>query len=87
MKHLVKKYINAEIGINLDKPSCLQQVTITEVNDTYFSVMSNSDQCLHHLPYSSVLEIVENPDGVKTGAFWQRKTYYALVIKVRHLIE
>lgn len=87
MKSILSKYENTEVGINLDKPFHLQKAMLTDIADDHFSIMSNNDNSLHHFPYSAVVQLVENPDGIKVGGFWQGKSYYALIIKVGHLVE
>lgn len=87
MKNILSKYENAEIGINLDKAFHLQKATLVHVEADHFSIMGTQDTCLHHFPYTAIVQLIENPDGVKVGGFLQHKECYPLVIKVGHLVE
>ena len=87
MQSILEKYQSTEIGINLSKVFQLEKATLTGVQGDYFSIMGKHDSCLHHFPYSAIVQLIENPDGVQTGGFLQHKECYALVIKVGHLVE
>ncbi len=87
MKSILEKYQSAEVGINLSKAFNLEKATLTSVHEEYFSIMGRQGSCLHHFPYSAIVQLIENPDGVQVGGFLQHKECYALVIKVGHLVE
>lgn len=87
MQSILNKYLQKQIGINLDKAFHLQKVVLVAAEDDYFSIMSRSDDCLHHFPYSAIVQVIENPDGVPIGGFLQHKEVYALVVKVGHIMD
>lgn len=87
MQSILNKYLQKQIGINLDKAFHLQKSVLVAAEADYFSIMSSHDDCLHHFPYSAILQVIENPDGVRIGGFLQHKQMYALVIKVGYIMD
>lgn len=87
MKSILHKFLNKEVGINLDKPFHIQKATLVAVEADYFSVMNNDGDNLHHLSYNAIIQLIENPDGVRVGGFMQHKELYPLIIKVGHIVE
>ncbi len=87
MQDILEQYLSKSIGINLERAFHLQKVTLMQAEKEYFTVASDHDDCLHYFPYSAILQVVENPNGVRVGGLFQHKETYSLVVKVGHMAE
>ncbi len=86
MKKILLEYLNKSVGINLFKPNKIEPAEIKCLEDDYFTVYNESTDNLHHIPYSSIVEILENPKGVTTG-FLEHNSEWVFVIKLGHVLE
>ncbi len=87
MKEILTKYLDTEIGINIHKAFHIDSAQLTGVHESYFTVQDLKDNNIHHFSYMSIVQIIENPEGVKVGGFFEHKKEYKVVIKVGHLVE
>ena len=56
------------------------------VEEAYFSVRDEKQKYTHHFSYNSIVQIVENDNGVDIGGFLSHK-HFSVVIKVGHIFE
>jgi len=87
MKDGLIKYLNQEIGINLVTPFRIDSVDLVGVTDEHFTVVDHNEKYTHHFSFSAIVQIIENPEGVKAGGLFKHKKLYPVVVKVGHLIE
>jgi hypothetical protein len=86
MKRILEKYLNKEVGINIEKAFRFESVRITAVEDDYFSIVDENQSYTHHFSYHCIVQIIENDDGVDVGGFLSHK-HFNVVIKVGHVME
>jgi hypothetical protein len=86
MKRILEKYLNKEVGINIENAFRFEAATITAVEDDYFSVVDENKSYTHHYSYHCIVQIIENDKGVDVGGFLSHK-HFTVVIKVGHIIE
>jgi hypothetical protein len=86
MKPVLAKYLNKEVGINIEKAFRFESAQITAVEDSYFSVVDESQSYTHHFSYHSIVQIIENDGGIDVGGFLSHK-HFNVIIKVGHIIE
>ena len=87
MKDILEKYIQREIGINIERPLRIDSATLKSVSDHYFSVVDENKGYTHHFSYNSIIQIIEHPDGIDVGGLFEHKKHFNLVIKVGHIPE
>ena len=87
MKSILKNYLNKEIGINIERPLRIDSATLSSVSDSFFSIVDESKGYTHHFSYSSIIQIIEHPDGIDVGGMFEHKKHFSLVIKVGHIPE
>ena len=87
MKKLLQPFVDTEIGINLERPLHIEAVTLTGVQDEYFSVVDRQKGYTHHFSYCSILQIIEHEGGIEIGGLFTHKQQFPLVIKISHLPE
>jgi hypothetical protein len=86
MKSILEKYLNKEVGINIENAFRFEAAKITAVEDDYFSVVDDNKSYTHHYAYHCIVQIIENDKGVDVGGFLSHK-HFNVVIKVGHIIE
>ena len=67
MLKLLKKYQGQSIGINYDNSADIREAELVEVNDNFFSIFVKDKQLHYHYPLSTILTVIEGPDGVSPG--------------------
>ncbi|MBT4836227.1 MAG: hypothetical protein HON94_02650 [Methylococcales bacterium] len=86
MKTILEKYLNKEIGINIEHAFRFESAQIIAVEETYFSVKDENQSYIHHFSHRSIVQIIENDDGINIGGFLSHK-HFSMVIKVGHIFE
>ena len=86
MKSILAKYLNKEVGINIEKAFGFESARITAVEDDYFSVVDENKSYTHHFSYLCIVQIIENDGGIDVGGFLTHK-HFNVIIKVGHIIE
>lgn len=87
MKDVLERHLNQEVGINLERPFRVESALLTKVEDDYFTIQDHKNDYIHHFSYASIVQVVENPDGVEIGGLFSHKKRFPVVIKVGHLVE
>lgn len=87
MKQILLKYMNKKVGINLTKPFHIESATLVNVEFDYFSIKNDQEGNIHHFSFNSIVQIIENEDGVNVGGFFTHKETYPVIIKVGHILE
>ena len=87
MKKILDCYINSKIGINLESPFKIEPATLITADANYFSITCEKDNYTHHFSYSSIVQIIENSDGVEIKHLFSQNETYSLIVKVGHLME
>jgi hypothetical protein len=86
MKSILVKYLNREVGINIENAFRFESAKISVVEDNYFSVVDENKSYTHHYSYNCIVQIIENEGGVDVGGFLSHK-HFNVVIKVGHIME
>ncbi len=86
MKSILAKYLNKEVGINIEKAFGFESALIPAVEDDYFSVVDENKSYTHHFSYQCIVQIIENDGGIDVGGFLTHK-HFNVIIKVGHIIE
>jgi hypothetical protein len=86
MKLILQKYLNKEIGINIENAFRFEPAHIVAVEEDYFSVVDETKSYTHHYSYHCIVQIIENDNGVDVGGFLSHK-HFKMVVKVGHIIE
>ena len=86
MKSILEKYLNKEVGINIENAFRFESARVTAVEDNYFSVVDEKQSYTHHFSYNCIVQIIENDIGVDIGGFLSHK-HFNVVIKVGHIME
>lgn len=87
MKDILAKYLNCEVGINIERPLRIDSATLIYVGNDVFSVVDENKGYTHHFSYHSIIQIIEHPDGIDVGGLFEHKKHFNLVIKVGHIPE
>jgi hypothetical protein len=87
MKRILANYLEQEIGINIERPLRIDSVTLKLVTDSYFTVVDENKGYQHHFSYTSIVQIIEHPEGIDVGGLFEHKKHFNLVIKVGHIPE
>lgn len=87
MKEILNKYLNEEIGLNLNVARRLDCAMLLGVRDCYFSVKNYDSEHIHHIPYTSVVDIIEDSSGIKTGGLFSTIHSFECAVRVGHIIE
>lgn len=87
MKNILQKFIDQEIGINLERPLRIDSATLLAVYDDWFSVADNDRGYTHHFPFHSIVQVIEHPKGIDVGGLFEHKKHFNLVIKIAHVPE
>ena len=87
MQEILRPHIHSEIGMNIDKPLHIDTVRLTDVHDSYFTVTTEKNGNIHHLPFHNVSRIIEHEGGVQVGGLFQQKRSYPLIVKIRQIVD
>jgi len=87
MKSILKKHVDGIIGMNVDSPFHIEAVQLLAIHDEYFSISREKDQNTIHIPYTNIVRIVENPNGVRVGGIFHQKKSFPIVVKIGHIVE
>ncbi len=87
MQEIIARYMDREIGINLDNPFKFRAARVLAVEAAHISVQGTGDSHIHHFPWSSIVQLIEDASGVEIHHLFQQADSFPLVIKVRHLQE
>ena len=85
MKDVLAKYLNKNVGINLDKANHIDAAQLVGAGDDYFSVRATTDGHLHHIMYCNVLQVTEDEQGVEIRHLFTSNERFQLVIKIAHI--
>ena len=84
MYKLLEKYINQEIGINVESPTRYQKAKLVEVTEDYLTVLLEKKGIYFTFPLRWVLNIITAKGGnVSIGVLGKD---YPVVIEVYHLV-
>ncbi len=86
MQDILHKHLSNEIGINLERPHKIDAAVLITADQQFFSVIDADQGYTHHLPYSSIVQVIEHPDGIDVGGLFEHKKFN-LIIKVGHIHE
>lgn len=87
MKDILNKYIDKEIGINYEMPFKIESAKLIAVDDMHFSIVDHKKNYTHHFSYRSIVQIIENAEGVDISEFFKHKKHYEVVVKVGHVFQ
>lgn len=87
MKAILKKYLDQEIGINIERPLRIDSARLVAADDNYFSVIDENKGYTHHFLYHNIIQVIEHPEGIDVGGLFEHKKHFNLVIKVAHIPE
>ena len=62
MKTILEKYLNCEVGINIENAFRFEPAIITAVEDDHFSVVDEKQGYTHHFSYGCIVQVIES-DG------------------------
>ena len=69
MKRILAKYLNKEVGINIEKAYRFESAQVIAVEDDYFSIVDENQSYTNHFSYHCIVQIIENDGGVDVGGF------------------
>lgn len=87
MKEILKKYLNKEIGLNLNSVRKIDCALLLAAENNYFSVKNYDGGHMHHIPYTSVVDILEDTAGIKVGGLFSKDHSLQCAVRVGHIIE
>ncbi len=87
MRDILIKYLDQEIGINYERPFKIESAKLVAVDEEHFSIIDHSKEYTHHFSYMSVVQIIENADGVDISAMFAHDKHFEVVVKVGHIFE
>ncbi len=71
----------------MERPFKIESALLTQVEDDYFTIKDHKNNYIHHFTYNSIVQVIENQEGVETGGLFSHKERFPIVIKVSHLVE
>jgi len=86
MKEVLENHIGTTIGINIERVHHIDAVELLTVLDNHFSVRSSTDQHVHHIPYSNVLKVIEDGQGVEIRHLFTTNERFNIVVKIGHVV-
>ena len=86
MKEILESHIGTTIGINIERVQHIDAVELLSVSDAYFSVRSSTDQHTHYIPYSNVLKVIEDSQGVEIRHLFTANERFNIVVKIGHVV-
>ncbi len=87
MRDILVKYLDKEIGINYEKPFKIESAKLVAVDEKHFSIVDHTKEYTHHFSYMSIVQIIENVEGVDISGLFTHKKHYEVVVKVGHIFE
>lgn len=87
MKNLLEKYVGRSVGCNVERAYQIEECRLESVSETYFTLVDAEASRRHHFLYGAIVQVVEDPEGVKVGGLFEHKKKFPLVIKVGHVVE
>ncbi|MCA9137523.1 MAG: hypothetical protein KDB00_12215 [Planctomycetales bacterium] len=87
MKELIEKQLGNEIGVNLHSAHRIEPATLIAAGNDYFSITTQEDENVYHVPYMNIVKIIENPGGVVISGFFKSHKTHPFVIKIGHVVE
>jgi len=87
MRNLLTRFIDREVGINYLRSHHVDPATVIAAEAEFFSIRGLDDPSVHHYPYSNIIQVAENPDGMEIGGPFTHKHRYQVIIKIGHLID
>lgn len=87
MKDLIEKQLGNEIGINIHSAHRIEPATLIAATDEYFSITTQADENVFHVPYANIVKVIENPGGVIVSGFFKSRKTHPFVIKIGHVVE
>lgn len=87
MKSILEPYIGKEIGINIERPLRIDSAILKNARDDCFAIVDENKGYTHYFPYSSIVQVMEHPDGIDIGGLFEHTKHFVLVIKVSHIPE
>jgi len=86
MKEVLENHIGTTIGINIERIHHIDAVELLTVLDNHFSVRSSTDQHVHHIPYSNVLKVIEDAQGVEIRHLFTTNERFNIIVKIGHVV-
>lgn len=86
MKVVLEKYLGRTVGVNLEKTHHIDAAELVAVGDESFSVDSSVDGHLHHVMYTNVVQVIEDPAGVEVRHLFTANERFNLIIKIGHIV-
>ena len=86
MKEVLECHLGKTIGVNIEKVHHIDAVELLSVSETYFSVRASTDNHLHHIPYTNVIKIIEDDEGVEIRHLFTINESFNIVIKMSHVV-
>lgn len=86
MHDVLSKYVGKPVGINLEKSHHIDAAELLAVHEDYFTLRSSVDGHLHHVMYSNLMQVIEDPDGVEIRHLFTSNERFALVIRIGHVV-
>ena len=87
LKDLIEKQVGNEIGINLHGAHRIESARLIDAKAEFFSVETEQEQNLYHIPYVNIVKVIENPQGVTVSGFFKSHKTHPFVIKIGHVVE
>ena len=84
MKDTLEKYIGTTIGGNLDRLLVIESIEVVSVHETCFASRSLATGNTYFIPYTNILKIIENEDGIKLRRFFSAKKKFRAIVKIGH---
>jgi hypothetical protein len=86
VKSILAKYLNREVGINIENAFRFEPAIVSAVEDDYFSVVDEKQSYTHHFSFNCIVQIIESEEGVDVGGFMSHK-HFNVTIKVGHVTQ
>lgn len=84
LKTVLENYLNSDIGVNVEKPLTIKRCLLQSVNQDHFCVLDHEHGYRHYFFYHAIIQVIEHPEGVEVGGFFEHHEHFPLVIKVNH---
>ncbi len=85
MKSILEKYLDKEVGINIENAFHFEPAVVTAVEADHFTVVDTRQSYTHHFSYGCIVQIIESEGGVDVGGFMSHK-HFNVAIKVGHIM-
>ena len=87
MKAVLQAHLDKTIGLNYESPFKIEAVKLIAAHENYFTIVDSRRGYTHHFSYSSIVQVIESPDGVDVGGLFSHKEHFEMVVKVGHLAQ